>query len=350
MKNQSLILLVVAVGCGLVAMLGVRQALSHTPADAEESVQVLCANAVIQPGDRLDEVNTKFVEVSVTSCPEGAITSMDDVAERALMVPAMSGDWILKGKLTEKGEMGAVANIPAGMATVTIPVDATTSHSGMLRPGNRVDLLLTFADTSSGSIQQKTITVLEFVEVFAVDARIYGIDKEGDGAAKNISLLVTPEQGKAVTLATKIGGMLSTMMRARGDATTRGQTEISQEFLTSSFMGSNRDAPSVMDRLDSEVNPNEGEERLSGDQNPSTALTMDQLIGQELDGQSKDPGGSERVIQTSGDSKRNVWIMEIYEGDKRRLEAVELPEKVAKVNTTTSSFGDWNVWNLLKTR
>ena len=347
MKNQSLVLLVVAVGCGLVAMLGVRQALSHKPPASAATMQVLSASALIQPGDRLDDANTVFVEVAVSSCPEGAITSMDDVAERAMMVPAMPGDWILKGKLTEKGQMGAVASLPAGMAAVTIPVDGTTSHSGMLRPGNRVDLLLTYLDSSSGTNQQKTITVLEFVEVFAVDARIYGIDKAGDAAAKTVSLLVTPEQGKAVTLGSRVG-TLSTMMRARGDASAKGETEISQEFLTSSFMGSNKDAPSVMDRLNSGVDPNADMERIAAAEKATTALTMDQLIGQELDHQSIDPGGSEPVLITAIDSKKNFWTMEIYEGDKLRLEKVELPE-AAKAETPATPTENWNVWDLLKT-
>ncbi len=105
MKNQSLILLVVAAGCGLVAMLGVKKAISNNAVEQEETVQVLSAVADIQVGNRLDELNTKFVEVAVSKAPEGAITSLDDISERSLKVPVMPGDWILKSKLTEKGEM-----------------------------------------------------------------------------------------------------------------------------------------------------------------------------------------------------------------------------------------------------
>ncbi len=348
MRNQPLILLVVAVGCGLVAMLGVRQALNQKGPKTEETIQVLSANALIQPGDRLDDVNTRFVAVPATSCPEGAITSMEDVAERALMVPVMPGDWILKAKLTEKGELGAMANLPQGMAAVTIPVDATTSHSGMLRPGYRVDLLLTFSDSTSGTSQQKTITVLEFVEVFAVDSRVYGIDKDGDAAAKNISLLVTPEQGKAVTLATKVG-TLSTMMR-RGDAVAKGQTEISQEFLTSSFMGSNRNAPSVMDRMDSDVLPEQNavERTANATLATSAAMSVDELIGREMGAKSSDPGGSEPVVVAEV-AVKNTWTMEIYEGETVRLESIEIPE-IAKAEMPAASSADWSVWDLLKTR
>lgn len=350
MKNQSLILLVVAVGCGLVAMLGVKQVISQKPAEVEETAKVLSAAAEIQPGERLTDLNTKFVEISLSSVPEGAVLAMSDVEERSLKVPVTPGDWILQSKLTEKGQIGAEASIPPGMATVTIPVDATTSHSGMLRPGHRIDLLLTFIDPSSGSNQQKTITVLEFVEVFAVDNRIYGIDKEGDAQAKNITLLVTPEQGKAVTLATKIGGgYLSTMMRARDQSTKEGQTEISQEFLTSAFLGSNRHAPSVMDlrRDGRDQDPEENAAALDGSPNAGERASVSALLDEELDRDSTlDPGGSEPVIQMTAVDKKNIWTMEIYEGDTLRLESISIPE--AAENGAANSSGGWSFLNLWK--
>ena len=253
MKNQSLILLVVAAGCGLVAMLGVKKAISQKPEETEETIQVLSAVTDIKVGERLDELNTKFVEVGISTAPEGAVTTLEEISERSLKVPVMPGDWILKNKLTEPGEIGAVASIPPGMAVVTIPVDATTSHSGMMRPGNRVDLLLTYDDNTFGRSVKKMITVMEFVEVFAVDDRIYGIDKEGNGLAKNISLLVEPEQGKVVNLAKRLGE-LSTMLRPNGDVTASGKTEISSEFLSSSFSGSGHRNRSVMENREIENN------------------------------------------------------------------------------------------------
>ena len=333
MKNQSLILLVVAAGCGLVAMLGVKKAISQKPVETEETIQVLSAVSDIQVGMRLDELNTKFVEVGISTAPEGAVTSLEEIAERSLKVPVMPGDWILKNKLTEKGEIGAVASIPPGMAVVTIPVDATTSHSGMMRPGNRVDLLLTYDDTTSGRNVKKMITVMEFVEVFAVDARIYGIDKEGDGLAKNISLLVEPEQGKIVNLAKRLGE-LSTMLRPNGDVTMSGKTEISSEFLSSSFSGSGHRIRSVMENRESE----------NGDEFESP-ISMDESLEQELARTpSTGPEASAPVKAEKHDSA-NMWTMEIYEGDKVRLETIELP-----MTPEAPASGGWNMWDLLKTK
>ena len=56
------------------------------------------------------------------------------------------------------------------MRVVTIAVDATTIHSGMLQPGNRIDLLLTYRerDPTDGLQKETTIPLMEYVEVFAV--------------------------------------------------------------------------------------------------------------------------------------------------------------------------------------
>jgi len=360
MKNQPIVLLVIAAGCGLIAMLGVKQAISRKGTDTVPMVQVLSATVEIRPGEHLTDLNTKFITVAESSVPEGAVQNMEEVEERALTVPVTAGDWILKNKLGEKGQVGAEATIPPGMGIVTIPVDATTSHSGMLRPGNRIDLLLTFSDTSSGVHQQKTITVLEFVEVFAVDNHVYGIDKNVQAQAKNITLLVSPQQGKAVTLAGRIG-TLSTMMRARGDSGSDARAEISQEFLTSSFSGNNLNAPSVMDLreeeefvegeeyfdgedVESEVEPMDPEVAESADDSQSDSSSsqppsLDELLAKEVRTGRKDPGGS-GPVQKSSDNK-NTWTMEIYQGDSVRVESIEIAEAV-------ETPGSWSLWDMWK--
>lgn len=355
MKNQPVILLVVAVGCGLVAMLGVKQAISQKPAQQEETVKVLQAVADIAPGVQLDEMNTQFVDVAASTVPEGAVLTKEEFEERSLTIPVMSGDWILKSKLGEKGQFGAVTNIPPGMVVVTIPVDATQSHSGMLRPGNRIDLLLTYSDLTTGVGVQKTISVLEFVEVFAVDNRVFGTNKEGDALAKNISVLVEPDQGKAITLAQRIaGGSLSTMMRGKPGPQSTAQTEISQEFLTSSFMGSNHNAPSVMDLRGEEEGgtseeqvierPTRSAQEIADTDATGELPSLDQLLAQEVSGK-KDPGGSGPVEKS--EPAKDTWTMEIYEGETLRLESIEIAD-TGKTKQGKSS--DWNVWDLLKTK
>jgi hypothetical protein len=175
--------------------------------------------------------------------------------------------------------------------------------------------------------------VMEFVEVFAVDARIFGIDKEGDSLAKNISLLVEPEQGKVVNLATGLG-KLSTMLRPNGDITSSGKTEISAEFLDSSFSGSGHVNRSVMENREVEM-ADESIDPPSIDE--SLALELARVPAQ-----GPEPSAPVNASQRDNPS---VWTMEIYEGDKVRLEVIDLPKDAG-----VTASGNWNIWNLLKSK
>ena len=54
MKSKSLVLLAVAAGCGLVAMLGVQQMLSGSKQPAQVKIRILIAKADIDPGVPLE--------------------------------------------------------------------------------------------------------------------------------------------------------------------------------------------------------------------------------------------------------------------------------------------------------
>lgn len=206
MKLKSVVLLVVAVGCGLVAMLGVRQVLSGNKEEEKQSARVLMATAEILPGTPLDETNTVFKEMPIDLVPEGAVTDPDQIAEKTLKSVAVANEIIMTAKLTT--EFGASNEIPKGMRVVTTSVNLTKTHSGLIRPGDRVDILLSYQtrDRERGMIS-KTKTILEFIEVFATD-NVLAYEDAGDSAeidAKNLSFLVTPEQAAILKLAESKG-------------------------------------------------------------------------------------------------------------------------------------------------
>ena len=128
MKSQTLILLIVAAGCGLVAMLGVQQVLNKKGEDETQKVQVLQASVDIGLGQQLNETNTLFVSVDVETVPEGAVTDLEQITARSVLIPVQIGDWITEKKLSEPGDTGVSVRIPEGMQVATIPVDATTSR------------------------------------------------------------------------------------------------------------------------------------------------------------------------------------------------------------------------------
>ncbi|MFQ5734052.1 MAG: Flp pilus assembly protein CpaB, partial [Planctomycetaceae bacterium] len=152
MKMKSVVLLVVALGCGLVAMLGVQQVMSSSP-EVEpkpvDEVKVLVATQRIEPFSSMDDSNTGFKTIPKSVVPEGAVLSRSEYADKKLRYGASKGDIITAEKLIDKN-YSASNEIPPGMRVVTVKVNQTKIHSGLLRPGDNVDVVLTYKAVKTG--------------------------------------------------------------------------------------------------------------------------------------------------------------------------------------------------------
>ena len=131
MKPKQMMLFAVAIGCGLVAMLGAQQILSGNKPVEQEMVKILVARMDIDPGVPLDKSNVGFTEWPKEKIPEGAITKEEEFAEHALKIRVSPNMPVLIPYLGPKGVVGVGSMIPAGMNLVTLPVDLTQTHSGL---------------------------------------------------------------------------------------------------------------------------------------------------------------------------------------------------------------------------
>ena len=294
MKVKSLMLLAVAIGCGLVAMLGVQQVLSSGKnAPEPEMGQVCVAAQEIPAGMLLTDTMIRVEKWSLATIPEGAVRDPKELTERALKVRAFPGDLILEVKLGAKGGGASVA-IPRGMRVVTVPVNLTMTHSGLIQPGDHVDVLVTYKtrDDKRGQIE-KTKTVLEYIEVFATD-RLRDVEA-GDNVkteAKNISLLVTLEQGQLLMLAAS-KGQLQLALRHNEDTDQGNTVAVDDTF----FEGA---PPSY-------VAPEPEPEHVA----PAPAAPA--------------------VVETPPTTKK--WVMTIFEKDVKRVEEIELELEAAAEQT-----------------
>ncbi|MFM7058516.1 MAG: Flp pilus assembly protein CpaB [Planctomycetota bacterium] len=322
MKPQAILMLSVALCCGFIAMLGVRHALLNKGADKDPRVQVVAASVDVEAGVVLSEENVRLVEVPASLVPETAMRKLEDVYQRPMKSPISAGEWILASRVGERGERGAVANIPEGWAAVTIPVDATTTHSGMLQPGNQIDLLLTYRDQEGHADVQRTLAVLEFVEVFAVDARIYGTQSDGEeGQARNITLLVTPDQARAVTLAGN-SGKLSTIMRKPSGKKERREATITQEFLNSRFGRGLEEAGTTSEDL-KELPAESPVTQTEPTTLDAAKALQQQVTAIESQEESTEAVESGATVQEE-EFPQNVWIMELHGGNRIRREKIRV--------------------------
>lgn len=250
MKTSTMIPLVVAGGCGLVAMMGVKQYLANKDGANEiPMATALVAAAEIEFGSPLTELNTRFISVPKATCPEDVVVDLKQVENRTLKISRSAGDMIRVCQLSEEGQVGKTVRIPEGMRVCTIPVNATTNHSGILQPGNRIDLLLNYQVKRNGRDRiEKVAPVLQYIEVFAVEDQVFGTEGAAGGEgnkARNISLLVTNEQAMKLALAQK-KGQITTMLRSNADDQEIELSELSEEGLFGSREGEINQTSSTM--------------------------------------------------------------------------------------------------------
>ena len=320
MKSRTLILLIVAGGCGLVAMLGIQQVLNKKGEDNTRKVKVLQAAVDIGLGERLSETNTRFVMVDIENVPEGAVTGLEQIADRSVLIPVNIGDWVTKKKLSEAGDQGVSVRIPSGMQVATIPVDATTSHSGMLQPGHRVDLMISYQDKNElGEQIQKVRRILQYVEVFAVDNKVYGLnDDNRSDKAKNISLLVSPEQALFLELA-KTQGRMSTVLRGNGDDAEVVEDELSADELIG------RPLPGVSVASARDTNQRSGFD-AGAEQESTDSLLNDLQV---------EFGGPEAGVAVS--VTEDTWKIAIWQGTDVRVDTVNLHSDTPVATNTNES-------------
>lgn len=327
MKMKSLMLMAVAVGCGLVAMLGVQKVLSSDRGEQIEKVRVLVARTEIDPGVPLDKDNVAFREIAKDSVPENAITKLEEYEERALTGRAFTNQVLCLPQLGEKGVFGATIDIPSGMRVVTIPVNATGAHSGLMKPGDRVDVIATFQlqKAGFGSIT-RTKTILEYIEVWATDSMRVGVEESAkqtgakDGV-KNVSLLVNLKQAAFLKLA-ESKGTIHLALRSKTDTLRSDTADIDENGL--------ENLESMFDNLDGtnkRQTPNIDEPQPKTEGKPNFA---DYLANQ--------PAEPATV------PVKPTWKITIYSGDERKVEEVELPEPAGSAVQSTSNGTQSGGW------
>ncbi|EAQ76933.1 probable pilus assembly protein CpaB [Blastopirellula marina DSM 3645] len=172
--------------------------------------------------------------------PEGAVTNLEEIENRRPRVRLYAGEPILERKLFGSNEdKGASKMIPKGFRVHSVRVTAETSASGLILPGDRVDVLVYLRN--SGSINKTlTRTILKNVRVFAVNEQTHReTDSEGNTiTAKTVSLLVKPSQVEVLMLASQLGS-LSLSLRPPDDDTIEDDTD---DATVEELMGIDEDA------------------------------------------------------------------------------------------------------------
>jgi pilus assembly protein CpaB len=204
MSVRTVLIVGLALAFGVSAAVLVNATLSAGPSKME-TAHVLVASLDIPRGGVITPAQVTTVEFPRHLTPPGALTNKEDVLDRSAISAIVKGEPLLDGKLAPKGAgRGLAALVPPGMRAFTITTPNIASGvAGFVMPGNKVDVLLTMtSDTNDGTGGGSTTTLLQNVEIMAVDQRIDApADNKMDAnQLRSVTLLVTPDQAAKLDL------------------------------------------------------------------------------------------------------------------------------------------------------
>lgn len=209
MRAKSMVLILIAGGCGLIASIGISQVMNRQQGGSSAKVEmtrVLVAAHDLNIGDKLDAQSLKYEDWPKDKVPEGAISDLEKVKDVVPNTRLYEGEPLLERKLITN-MADSMPPIPDGYRVIPLKVNEANSPP-LLLPGDKVDLLGFFR---KGSDVQQTVakTLLTDVRVYAVNSqteRVVGEDGKQINA-KTISVLVTPTQVEKLMIATEMGSI-----------------------------------------------------------------------------------------------------------------------------------------------
>jgi pilus assembly protein CpaB len=204
-RNRLLLIGFIALAMGVfVSFVVYRDLQARTSSKVPPGEEVLVAADDLQVGTKIDDKDVRLVRFASADLPAGVFHLRTKVVGRGVVLPIARGEFILTNKLAgENAGSGLPALIPPGMRAISVRVNDTTSVSGFVQPGTRVDVLLT--GNPQGASEQQTITVLENVAVIATGTKLERNTNGEPQSAPVVTLLVSPDDAERLTLAISQG-------------------------------------------------------------------------------------------------------------------------------------------------
>jgi len=222
MKMKSLILIFIALGCGLVATIGISQVMERNSGGGSATIkmeQILVAKADIDIGAVLDANSVQLEEWPANKVPEGAVRALEEVSGKFPQARFYKGEPILLPKIANKNGNSS-DKIPDGYRTSTIKVDEDTVMEG-IGPGDRVDVMV-FLRKGEGISQTGVYPIIKNVRVFSKGAETERVVDAKSGQAtraRTISLLVKLTQAQEIALASQMGKISLALRNPKDDPT-----------------------------------------------------------------------------------------------------------------------------------
>lgn len=223
-------MLIAAVALGLVAVLFARNFMGGDEAAGGSggrqlrTVPTVVAAADINFGEKLTPAKLKTVEWPADSVPVGSFQRLEDLtngAGRTAMRPIVANEILTEKSLaTGANRLSTAPLLGPQMRAIAVPVNEVSGVSGLIYPGDRVDVFFT----------RQPEEAMPYGELLAQGVRVLavGMDsnlgKDKPEVVKSATIEVTPLQAQKISLALTVGGINLALRHFTDEARVRLET------------------------------------------------------------------------------------------------------------------------------
>jgi pilus assembly protein CpaB len=215
MKNKNMVLLAVAIGCGLVAAF---MTAKLGAGGKQDMVPVLVAAKNLDQGTKLDKIEEQFVRKPFPreSLPPEYVDDPSMLKDKVLQRSLRAGSHCTSADVTPRNtiELPIDQKTGAPYKAMAIKVTADSIVSGLVLPGSRVDII--HVDQLPNG-KTATSIILQNVLVVSVDTTTERPDDRGSiKGAQTVTLAVKQREGMVLAGATE-HGRVTLMLRDPND-------------------------------------------------------------------------------------------------------------------------------------
>jgi pilus assembly protein CpaB len=247
MPAKTILTVLFLISLGVVAALGSR-ALPHQVTSVANQ-EILVATTALSPGTLLRAKDVTWQPIVGTAEPDqvlrppgaagAANLELDQQARAEVYGAAMragvkAGDPIRRGAIVKPADRDFLRIVLSPRArAIAIPVVTGGASTGLLYPGDHVDVILTQNFKNDPPLTRRSVseTVVESLRVLAIDAPDAKPTGGSNSFGRTVTLEVTPEQAEKVNVAAELGKLSLTLRSTSGSdgvatASTPGRAQL----------------------------------------------------------------------------------------------------------------------------
>jgi Flp pilus assembly protein CpaB len=220
MKPKTLVLMLVAVGCGLVASFMTSRYLAaqqNRNVVQEEKVPVLVAKHNLSPFSRLKDPEAfEIKQFDKSSVTKDVISDFEKLKGRILKTALAEGKPVAESDLLEVEKSPIEYKLNPGEVAMTIKCSQEGLMGGFLLPGSRVDVVATQIRSTAQGERPFSKVILQNIEVLATNALTQAPENVSNQQIDRVTLRLLHKQAEQVAVFQETG-KLCLLLRRDGD-------------------------------------------------------------------------------------------------------------------------------------